>query len=472
VFDVTKRIDIRIAGLLAGLVVLAVVVALGVTLLRPEAAKPVIRPPLSERVPGAVLPVAAASVLPGLGEGAPTPTADVLDRVLLPLIANKALGTGVSVDILDPLTGQHLMSEAPTTARTPASTAKVLTAAAALTALGPEATLPTTVVTGPGTGPVVLVGGGDVTLSAGAGDPVSVNGRAGLDDLAQQTAEALLAQGRTKVALTLDDRLFSGPTRAPGWAPSDVDDGYVAPIQALEIDGGRTGEGHYAQRTSDPALRAAETFGKLLKKHGVTVSGTVQRGAAPAGPVVLGRVESAPISGLVEFALTESDNTVAEALGRLVAISAGKPGSFAAAGPAVLAELAKLGVTVTGAVLSDTSGLGDGSAVPAQTLTTVLALATGPEQPQLRALLSGLPIAAVSGTLSERFSGSGQKAASGVVRAKTGTLTGVSSLAGTVVDSDGRLLVFAAMADKVTSTGAARTALDRLATTLAGCGCR
>ena len=129
-------------------------------------------------------------------------------------------------------------------------------------------------------------------------------------------------------------------------------------------------------------------------------------------------------------------------------------------------------MTVTGAVLSDTSGLGDGSAVPAQTLTGVLALATGAEQPQLRALLSGLPIAAVSGTLSERFAGSGQKAASGVVRAKTGTLTGVSSLAGTVVDSDGRLLVFAAMADKVTSTGAARTALDRLATTLAGCGCR
>jgi D-alanyl-D-alanine carboxypeptidase/D-alanyl-D-alanine-endopeptidase (penicillin-binding protein 4) len=129
-------------------------------------------------------------------------------------------------------------------------------------------------------------------------------------------------------------------------------------------------------------------------------------------------------------------------------------------------------VPVTGAVLTDTSGLGDGSLIPPQALTEVLALAAGTEQPQLRPILSGLPVAAVSGTLRGRFSGADQKAAGGVVRAKTGTLTGVSSLAGTVVDSDGRLLVFAAMADRVEATVAARTALDRLAATLAACGCR
>jgi len=105
-------------------------------------------------------------------------------------------------------------------------------------------------------------------------------------------------------------------------------------------------------------------------------------------------------------------------------------------------------------------------------MTGLLALATGAEQPQLRAVLSGLPIAAVSGTLAGRFSGSGEQGATGMVRAKTGTLTGVSALAGTVVDSDGRLLVFAAMADQVKSTTTARAALDRIATALAACGCR
>jgi D-alanyl-D-alanine carboxypeptidase/D-alanyl-D-alanine-endopeptidase (penicillin-binding protein 4) len=138
----------------------------------------------------------------------------------------------------------------------------------------------------------------------------------------------------------------------------------------------------------------------------------------------------------------------------------------------VLAAVADLGASVDSAVLTDTSGLGAGSRVPPLVLTEVLSLATSPEQPQLRAVLSGLPVAAVSGTLLERFTGTGERGATGVVRAKTGTLNGVSSLAGTVVDTDGRLLVFAAMADKVKSTTAARVALDRVAATLAGCGCR
>ena len=468
--DVTKRIIFRSTGLL---VVAAVVVTLVVTLLRPRPVEPEFQLPLAERVPGAVLPVTAAdAVLPGLATSAPAPAPDTLDRVLLPLVAAKALGVGVSVDVVDPMTGAHLMSEGPTTARTPASTAKLLTAAAVLSALGPQATLPTTAVSGTDPGAVVLVGGGDAMLSAGNGDPDAVNGRAGLGDLARQTATALLAQGRSSVRLTLDDRLFTGPTRSPGWADTDVDDGYVAPIQPLEINGGRIGTAHYSKRYADPAMQAAQTFAVQLAKRGIKVTGTIRRGAATVGAPVLGQVRSAPIAGLVELALTESDNTVAETLGRLVAIAAGQPGSFAAAGPAVLAELGSIGVPVTGAVLSDTSGLGDGSRLPPQTLTGVLALATGNAQPQLRAVLSGLPVAAVSGTLLGRFSGPKGRGASGVVRAKTGTLTGVSSLAGTVVDSDGRLLVFAAMADGVKSTTAARAALDRLASALAACGCR
>jgi D-alanyl-D-alanine carboxypeptidase/D-alanyl-D-alanine-endopeptidase (penicillin-binding protein 4) len=476
VSDVTKLMSVRIVAVLAALAMLAGVVALGVTVLRPEPVTPVPRVPLAERVPGAVLPAAAAAVLPGIGTEAPVPSADALDRVLLPLIATKALGPGVSIDVLDPLTGDHLMSEGPTTARTPASTAKLLTAAAALTALGPQTTLATRVVTGASAAEVVLIGGGDVMLSGGTGDPTAVNGRAGLRELARQTVTALRARNRSSVRLTLDDRLFTGPTRSPRWSENDVVDGYVAPIQALAVNVGRIGTGKYARRSSDPAMDAARTFAGLLEKRGINVAGSVRRGAAPKPArnrgVELGRVQSASVAGLVEYSLTESDNTVAEALGRLVAIDAGEPGSFAAAGPAVLRELGNLGVPVNAAVLSDTSGLGDGSRVPPQVLTGLLALAAGTEQPQLRAVLSGLPIAAVSGTLVDRFSGSGQRAALGVVRAKTGTLTGVSSLAGTVVDSDGRLLVFAAMADRVKSTNAARTALDRIAATLAACGCR
>ena len=80
-----------------------------------------------------------------------------------------------------------------------------------------------------------------------------------------------------------------------------------------------------------------------------------------------------------------------------------------------------------------------------------------------------------SGTLTERYknpSSPGGRGA-GVVRAKTGTVRNTDTLAGIVVDADGRLLAFALLADHVQgSDDAARAALDKIAETLAGCGCK
>jgi serine-type D-Ala-D-Ala carboxypeptidase/endopeptidase (penicillin-binding protein 4) len=470
VSDVTKHVITRTIAVVA---VIAAGIAIGTVLLRPRPAPlaTVARPALIDRVPGAVLPVKAGEVLPAVRADAPRPSAASLASRLRPLIASTALGASTSVDVLDPITGEHLLSQRLNTARTPASTAKLLTSAAALTSLGAQTTVSTRVVADGG-GRVVLVGGGDVLVGSGKSDPDAVSGRAGLTTLARGTAAALTAQGRSAVTLGLDDTLFSGPRTARGWSPSDVGNGYVAPIQPLEIDAGRlTGE-DYAPRSSDPAMAAARTFARLLRQQGVAVSGPVRRGPAPAGAPVLAEVASAPIGEQVEYALTRSDNTVAEALGRLVAAKAGRPATFTATGPAVLAVVGKLGVGVTGVRMADGSGLADGSRIPPSTLTGLLAKATGDANPQLRPILSGLPIAAVSGTLVDRFSARNQRAATGVVRAKTGTLIGVSSLAGTVVDADGRLLVFAAMAERVASTTPARNALDRLVTTLASCGCR
>jgi D-alanyl-D-alanine carboxypeptidase/D-alanyl-D-alanine-endopeptidase (penicillin-binding protein 4) len=84
---------------------------------------------------------------------------------------------------------------------------------------------------------------------------------------------------------------------------------------------------------------------------------------------------------------------------------------------------------------------------------------------------TGLPIAGVTGTLAERFDTPGTDPGRGVVRAKTGTLTGVSALAGTVVTADGRPLVFVVLAPSPHGTPAARAALDRFGATLATCGC-
>jgi D-alanyl-D-alanine carboxypeptidase/D-alanyl-D-alanine-endopeptidase (penicillin-binding protein 4) len=88
-------------------------------------------------------------------------------------------------------------------------------------------------------------------------------------------------------------------------------------------------------------------------------------------------------------------------------------------------------------------------------------------------VLSGLPVAGFDGTLEKRFRTGPELPAAGVVRAKTGTLNGVSALAGLVRTRDGRLLAFDLTADSVPigATLAAQRALDRLAAALAGCGC-
>jgi D-alanyl-D-alanine carboxypeptidase/D-alanyl-D-alanine-endopeptidase (penicillin-binding protein 4) len=230
--------------------------------------------------------------------------------------------------------------------------------------------------------------------------------------------------------------------------------------------------GEPAERVADPALSAAQLFSRLLRKQGLTVTGPIARAQAPDGAATLARVESATVADLVEHALTDSDNTVAEALARVVAVRSGRQATFSDAGVAVLDRVDLLGIPVAGARLSGGSGLGAGNAVPARTLARLLVLAASPEHPELRSLLTGLPVAGASGTLTDRFTGARDKAGVGVVRAKTGTLTGASSLTGTVVDADGRMLGFVIEADAVSSTLSARAALDAAAAALARCGCR
>jgi len=225
-------------------------------------------------------------------------------------------------------------------------------------------------------------------------------------------------------------------------------------------------------RVADPALSAATAFAERLRAHGIAVPGAVRRSPAASGARQLAQVRSAPIGDLVEQALTDSDNTVAEALARLVAVSSNREATFAGAGAAVLDRVAVLGVDTTGQTMAGGSGLGAGYAISPRTLVRVLALAAATDRAQLRPVLTGLPVAGASGTLAERFGAPAARPALGVVRAKTGTLTGASSLAGTVVDADGRLLAFAVLADQVASTEVARSALDLAVASLARCGCR
>jgi D-alanyl-D-alanine carboxypeptidase/D-alanyl-D-alanine-endopeptidase (penicillin-binding protein 4) len=454
-------------------------VVLGTSERHPDAALAA-RPPAPSRpaVPGATVPPAPSGVLAALDASAPMPTAAALQNVLGPLLRTPGLGGSVSGEVVDLATGASLLSVGPHRPAVPASSAKLLTGAAALSLLGPAHRLPTTVVDGAGRDEIVLVGGGDVTLAAGHGSEGGSVGRAGVADLADQVTAALRAQGRRSVAVRVDDTLFKGPATNPAWSAGDVGGGFIAPVTALAVNSGSARPavplvpGEPAARVADPAMTAGRLFAVALARDGITVTGDVVRAKAPTGSAELARVESAPVAGLVEHALTDSDNTIAEALARLVAAEAGRQATFADAGVAVLDRVDLLGVPVEGAHLSGGSGLGIGNGVAARTLARLLVLAASPGHPELRPLLTGLPVAGASGTLADRFSSERERAGLGVVRAKTGTLTGASSLAGTVVDADGRQLGFVILADRVMSTLDARAALDDSAASLAACGCR
>ncbi|MDP9431201.1 MAG: D-alanyl-D-alanine carboxypeptidase, partial [Actinomycetota bacterium] len=130
------------------------------------------------------------------------------------------------------------------------------------------------------------------------------------------------------------------------------------------------------------------------------------------------------------------------------------------------------GVTADGVAVRDGSGLSRESRIRPEALVLLLRRAASAEHPELRPAVTGLPVAGLTGTLAERYTAAQSRMAAGTVRAKTGTLSGVNTLAGLVQDADGRLLAFAFAAEGTASQDAARQALDRVAATLAACGCR
>lgn len=436
-------------------------------------------------IPGALFddpraePTATSSPSPSPPAAAPVLTTATGSEGDPPVVAEKLLadpdlGGDLGAYVVDVASGEVLLERDAASARTPASVAKLATAAGALVALGPATRLETRTVAGAQPGEVVLVGGGDTTLTirpARDGYPMPAR----LADLADATAAVLRVKGIVEVTVSVDDSLFSGPSLSPDWRPGYVGAGVVSPVSALSLDGGRVRPG-FAGRSADPAVAAGERLARLLRDRGLSVGGPVRRATASPDAETLGRVSSPEISSLVETMLATSDNDLAESLIRLVAISRDHPATFDGGTAAVAEVLAELGVPTDGLELLDGSGLSRGSRIAPETLGALLALAAGDgADPRLRPLVTGLPVAGFSGTLADRF-GTTAAGGAGVVRAKTGTLTGVSSLAGVVARGDDsppgqfRLLAFALMTDdvQVSNTLDARDALDRIAAALTG----
>lgn len=362
----------------------------------------------------------------------PSPIDDASLRTTLASLAdNPDLGV-FHGHVTQASSGDVVFDRASDDALKPASVTKLLTASAALLSLGAQDRITTEVVRGANPGEVVIKAAGDVWLDADA-----------MDELAQQVGQA--------DTVLIDTSAWDGmPELMPGWDPLDIDGGFVAPLQPAMLSGGRlNGEtsGDVA-RSHTPALEVAQALAERVGAQNV--------GVGAADGEVVAAVESPTLVERLELMMKNSDNVYAEAIGREVALARGTtdaPG-------ATLSVLEERGFNTAGLVLRDNSGLSADNLIAPKLLDAVLYDATS--MPELRPLLSALPVAAGEGTLLDRY---GDLPGRGWVRAKTGTLDGTASLAGTVTSVNGNVYTFALICNDA-DVLAARRAMDEFTSAL------
>jgi D-alanyl-D-alanine carboxypeptidase/D-alanyl-D-alanine-endopeptidase (penicillin-binding protein 4) len=375
----------------------------------------------------------------------------------------------------------------PDDALTPASTQKVLVAIAALAVLGPDFRFETKVVSDGrphdgAVGTLWLVGAGDPTLAT----PEYarwLKDRARYQ-LRQATPLAGLATGLAAAGVRAvtggivgDDSRYDRARTVPTWKPSYITENEVGPLGALLVNdgfdvfdpslaapaaavGGTSPVPRADHRADDPAVHAAAELTRLAGDMGITVAAPPTAGQRPVdGIVTLATVRSAPLSDIVAGMLRESDNTAAELITRELGVARAHDGSTAAGTKAVVEALAGAGLPTAGLRLGDGSGL---EATNRATCSLLAAALRRPDRTGAPLLAPLLAVAGRSGTLTLRLADTPLE---GKLRAKTGSLDGVSGLAGYL---DGRrALSFAVLANGNLSDAAGRLLQDRLAAVLA-----
>ncbi len=429
-----------------------------------------------------------------------------------------------SIDVRALTTGEVLAAHRPEALLVPGSVLKVVTAATAAAGVGWDYTFRTSVEIsgaveeGVLAGDLVLRGTGDPSLEGESGPDLAsavagalaglgvrrITGRVIGDDAAVEEARpglgwswddlgtasgvlagALNASGNV-VRLQVSPGMTVGAPVAVASPPDDPDfavsvRGTTAPAGAprtlwaerrpgeaalwlegtLALDGGPV---TLPVSAGNPTLWTARLVRSRLMRAGIQVDGPAVDGddvpaLPPARPLV--EVTSAPLEALTRAMLKDSLNLHGEALLRLATGPSG-PRDIAAALASGRDRLVAWGIPSGALQAVDGSGLSRRNLASASALVTVLARSfDGGSSP----LVSALPVAGVDGTLAGRMRGT---AAAGTVRAKTGTLTGVRSLAGYVTTADGEPLAFAILCNNHEEPAAEVLAtIDALAVRLA-----
>ena len=388
---------------------------------------------------------------------AATPAAAATKRLTFPERLERRFtmaggsGSAIAVDLQ---TGKLIWQHLPDRERIPASVNKLFTTATLLLALGPNSRISTRAMAPPhaapadsggGSGPVSQPNLTDATGNLignlylrGGGDP-----SLGPDGIAQ-IAQSVKAAGVKAVTAKVigDDGLFDRIRGVPAWGGTD-------PFQEGLLSG-------LAYDHEGSALSAASALTLALRRVGVKVpKGHTGTGTTPLGSITVARYSSPTVASLIRMTNQPSDNFFAEMLTKTLGAIKAHSGTTAAGLKIAQEQLSKLGIHPTRV---DGSGLSRLNRTSARTVVTLLRSLAGNA-----AFNNSLAVAGRSGTIATRMRGT---AAEGHCRAKTGTLSDVSGLAGLCDASGGGLIAFAMLMNAV-NVNSARSSQDAIVSALA-----
>jgi serine-type D-Ala-D-Ala carboxypeptidase/endopeptidase (penicillin-binding protein 4) len=371
-------------------------------------------------------------------------------------------GSASGLFVIDGETGAPVCARAAAKPRPLASNMKLFTTSTALARLGPQSRIPTTLKTDGGIdedgvlhGSLYLVGGGDPALGTPSFYRRFLGGLGtNLFLLKRQVREAGIDSITGRVYA--DDSIFDHlrGVADSGYATSSE----IGPLSGLDFDSGYSSAsaGSFA---ADPALTAAATLAQSLHEAGIRVSTNVSLGTAPPLSTELARIESPPLTEIVNTTDVYSDNHFAEMLIKLLGARFGDAGSTAA-GAQVVEQFARGHESGVHAV--DGSGLTRSNrATPKQVVGLLRSMRSNHAGDEF---IQDLALAGHEGTVADRMHGT---AAYGRCRTKTGTLTGVSNLSGYCFNRDGKLMIFSILMGSVRDLGLAHEEQDLIAAEIA-----
>ena len=382
-------------------------------------------------------------------------------------LVDPRLGGGITAFVIDANSGKVLVDINGQQAMIPASTIKIFTGIAAMNVLGAQTRFET-IIKREGN-QLTIIGGGDPTLVSQTpenwrGKPPGSEQPPSLDQLADL---AVVAIGPTTEAFVVnfDDSLFESPKAHSTWPDQYLRTGEVAPAQGLIMDFGINDSEAVMK---DPAKSAAQYFADALTARGIPAT-LGERKVAGDTASVLTSIKSATVTDIVERMITTSNNTMAEFLAHHIGGANGEY-TYESGAKATTEALTAAQIDLTGVTILDGSGLSRSNQASAKSLVSALSYASKTDG-SAWTNLSGLPVAGISGTLVDRYDVG--EPGRGTVRAKTGTLSKVVALSGTLVDASGDVLIFTFIANEVPSgTKQGEAALDEVVKALVHCGCR